>query len=366
VWTGHGDEAFDGVVVVGADGLVAAVHPAGGFAVPDAMRVVDCAWVGPGVTDAHVQFADVDPGRGRHSGGLVAARDFGSPSGRIAAWRSSTPIVIVSSGPMLVGVTSQSEPGTVAVVDNPASARRIVARLVSEDVDLLEVYVGSRVSGEPAPRARRAAGGGTAWAAWAWAAGGAEPLGLRAEGLAAVVDAAHAAGLPVVAYALSADAVRTALAAGVDELANVPVEQLPPPLVELVADAGVPVVSTLQRHAAAGPGAARNAVELHRAGVRLVYGTASPQGAADGTSTGVAGVDPRELDRLAFAGLGRLGALRAATSGAAKTAGLAGRAPPGHIEVGQRAALVGLCADPLIEPVAWRCPAVVVRGTAIC
>jgi imidazolonepropionase-like amidohydrolase len=115
-------------------------------------------------------------------------------------------------------------------------------------------------------------------------------------------------------------------------------------------------VSTLQRRAAAGAGPARNAAALHRAGVRMIYGTDGGSGA---------GVDPRELDRLAYAGLGRLGALRAATSGAGLAVGLAGRAPSGRIEVGARAALVGLYADPLVEPAAWRAPAVVVRGPVV-
>jgi hypothetical protein len=69
------------------------------------------------------------------------------------------------------------------------------------------------------------------------------------------------------------------------------------------------------------------------------------------------GVDPRELDRLAAAGLGRLGALRAATEGAARLLGL-----PGRLEVGEPAALVLLPADPLVQPEAWRAPTAVLAG----
>ncbi len=148
-----------------------------------------------------------------------------------------------------------------------------------------------------------------------------------------------------------------ALRAGVDELAHVPLEPLPPETVDRIAAAGVPVVSTLQCHSGAGPAPGRNAALLHRAGVSLIYGTD-----AGGAGNRPPGVDPRELDRLAYAGLGRLGALRAATSGAARAAGLDGQRPSGRIEVGAYAAVVGLPADPLVEPAAWRHPTVVVNG----
>ncbi len=175
-----------------------------------------------------------------------------------------------------------------------------------------------------------------------------------------MVEAAHAAGLPVTAHALSVDAVEMALRAGVDELAHVPVEPLPPRTIERIAAAGVPVVSTLQCHAGFGPAPGRNAALLHRAGVTLVYGTD-----AGGTGSRPPGVDPRELDRLAYAGLGRLGALRAATSVAARAAGLDGRRPSGRVEVGGHAAVVGLPMDPLVEPAAWRHPTVVVNGQRV-
>ena len=148
----------------------------------------------------------------------------------------------------------------------------------------------------------------------------------------AVVEAAHATGLSVVAHALRVDMVRRAIDGGVDELAHTPTERLPDDLVEQIAEARVAVVSTLQTFFSAGSGraAAANAAALHRAGVVLRYGTDLGN---DGT---VMGVDPRELDRLADAGLGRLGALRAATelglraracAGAAGTCELASRLP---------------------------------------
>jgi imidazolonepropionase-like amidohydrolase len=156
-----------------------------------------------------------------------------------------------------------------------------------------------------------------------------------------------------VAHALSVDMVRRAVDGGVDELAHTPTERLPDELVARIADARIAVVSTLQTFFSAGSGraAAANAAALYRAGVVLRYGTDL------GNSGTRVGVDPRELDRLADAGLGRLGALRAATEFAAQTPGMRGRT--GRLQVGAPAALVVLRGDPIAEPGFWRAPAAV-------
>jgi imidazolonepropionase-like amidohydrolase len=86
--------------------------------------------------------------------------------------------------------------------------------------------------------------------------------------------------------------------------------------------------------------------------VPLLYGTDL------GNAGTLPGVDPRELDRLGCAGLGRLGALRAATEGSARAVGVRGRT--GRIVTGEAAALVLLAADPLVEPGAWRAPCLVI------
>jgi imidazolonepropionase-like amidohydrolase len=165
-----------------------------------------------------------------------------------------------------------------------------------------------------------------------------------------VVETAHDAGLRVTAHALTAEMVSRAVDAGVDELAHTPLQRLPEPLVDRVAAAGIWVVSTLQTFFTGGEGrvAAANAAALHRAGVPLVYGTDL------GNAGTRPGVDPRELDRLADAGLGRLGALRAATERSARVVGV--RARTGTLTRGQDAALVLLCGDPLVEPGVWRAP----------
>ena len=177
---------------------------------------------------------------------------------------------------------------------------------------------------------------------------------LDPETVRAAVDTAHAAGLGVVAHALSAEMVLRAVSAGVDELAHMPTERLDGELIELLATRRIAVVSTLQTFFSEGAGraAGANAADLVAAGVVLRYGTDL------GNAGTRPGVDPRELDRLADAGLGRLGALRAATRDSAQAPGM--RRRTGLLRVGEPAALVLLPADPLSEPGAWRAPSAVV------
>lgn len=332
VWPGGAAPTLDdAVVVVDARGDVAAVGPASSVPLPEGLRVMSGAWAGPGVTDAHVHLAFGDPAD-LLAGGVVAARDLGAPPELVERLRARAgPPVLRWAGPVLTapgGYPSRSwgAAGFSAAPDGPAEAAALVRRLAAEGVDVVKVAV-EPAGGLPVP--------------------GPAVLG-------AVVAAAHEAGLRVTAHALTAHAVERVLDAGVDELAHTPVERLPEPLVARLAEAGLPVVSTLQtlvEQQSDDDAPAANARALVAAGVPLVYGTDL------GNAGTRPGVDPRELDRLARAGLGRAGALRAATEASAALLGLAGR-----VEVGRPAAVVLLPADPLEEPEAWRAPVAVVAG----
>ena len=340
VWPGGDEDPYDGVVLVGADGRIARIGPTWAVPIPVGVRVIGAAhtWVGPGLIDAHVHLA-FGAASEALAGGVVGVRDLGAP--RVDALRQRTghrrpppgsPYVGVA-GPILTaagGYPSRSwgKAGFAGFLASPAQARIVVRGLAGDGVDVVKVAVERGPDG-------------------AW------PVPSTAV-LRAVVDAAHGAGLKVVAHALTAEAVGRVLDAEVDELAHTPAERLPEALVDRVAAAGVPVVSTLQTFFSGGGGraAAANAAALHRAGVRLVYGTDLGN---SGTRTGV---DPRELDRLADAGLGRLGALRAATVGSAGVAGV--RLRTGLLRLGEPADAVLLAGDPLVEPGVWRRPRAVV------
>ena len=337
VWTGGAAQPFPGVIVVDGSGRVVRCGPADAIAVPPDLPAFggDGHWIGPGVIDAHVHlaFGGLEDSL---AAGVVGVRDLGAPAGSAHTWRTGhrrpapgRPF-IATSGPVLTapqGYPSASwgSAGFARFVSSPADARIAVQNLAADGADLIKLALEPRHG---------------------WTVPG--PAVVRA-----VVDAAHASGLAVVAHALTAAMVARAVDAGVDELAHTPTERLDDELVARLAAAGMSVTSTLQTFFAEGVGrdAAANATALVQAGVPLRYGT-------DLGNTGTrAGVDPRELDRLADAGLGRLGALRAATTGSAQAAGM--RRRTGLIRVGEWAALVVLPGDPLSEPGAWRTPVVV-------
>ena len=340
VWAGGGTEPYDGVVLIAPDGTIDRIGPPGWIPIPVGVRVIGAGhnWVGPGIIDAHVHLA-FGSAEEALSGGVVGVRDLGSPRRDALRLRTGhrrpparTPYIGVA-GPMLTatnGYPSRSwgANGFASFLATPAQARLAVRGLAGDGVDVVKVAV-ERGPDDALPVPSTAV-------------------------LRAVVEAAHGAGLNVVAHALTVEAVGRVIDAGVDELAHTPVEPLPEALVDRIAAAGVTVISTLQTFFSTGSGrsAAANAAALHRAGVPLVYGT--DLGNA-GTRTGV---DPRELDRLADAGLGRFGALRAATDGAAAVAGM--RLRTGRLEQGRPAAAVLLNGDPLVEPGVWRVPRAVV------
>jgi len=342
VWPGGGAPAFpDGVVLVDGRGAIAALGPGGDLPLPADLPAIGGAgaWVGPGLLDAHVHLAFGAPEEAL-AGGVVGVRDLGAPLDRALRWRTpgepapGWPVVAVA-GPLLTapaGYPSRGwgADGFAAFVGDPPAARAAVAELADRGVDLIKLAL-EPAGGQPVPDAATAR---------------------------AVVETAHGRGLTVCAHSLTVAMVERALDAGVDELCHTPVEPLPDPLAERIAGAGVPVVSTLQTFVDGGhgPTALANARALVAAGARLRYGT--DLGNA-GTRTGA---EPRELRRLAEAGLGPEGALRAATDLAAALPGMRGRRT-GRLVAGESAAAVVLPDDPLRQPEAWRAPiAVVVDG----
>jgi imidazolonepropionase-like amidohydrolase len=308
VWTGGSDPPFaGGVVVVASTGEVLAVGPAADVAVPEGFAAVRGGWVGPALYDAHVHlaFGSYDAMR---AGGVVAVRDLGAPPALAASWRDPGRVAV--AGPLLTapgGYPSRSwgAAGFARFVASVEDARVAVAELDTAGVDVVKVAL------EPA---------------------GGAPVPDTDVGFA-IVRAAHERGLAVTAHALSEPMVLRALDMGVDELCHTPSGPLSPATVERIADADVGVVSTIETLGGAAPATAR---ALVAAGVRLRYGTDL------GNAGTVPGADPRELRRLADAGLGMLGALRAAAVG--------------PVEVGRTARVVVLAADPRTDPETWRAP----------
>jgi len=346
VWAGGDTEPRFGLVVVDGAGRIADIR-AERSGLPSDLLVLGGVnhWVVPGVVDTHLhlsqpaatqQQAGTPLATGLETG-LVGIRDLASPLNLALRWRTGHqppppgwPVVAVG-GPVLLAPGGHQAgcwqaPEAAEYLNSPAQARWVVQRLAADGADLIMLGLDAGPAAGPVL----------------------PPAVVRA-----VVAAAHDTGLPTVAHALTVELVGRALDAGVDELSHVPTERLPAPLVERIAASGMKVTSTLQAFFSQGFGrdAAANAADLVAAGVPLLYGTCS------GRSATAPAVDPRELDRLANTGLGRLGALRAATESSAGAAGM--RRRTGRLTVGEPAALVLLPASPLVEPGVWRTPGAV-------
>lgn len=339
VWTGGDAAPFDGFVLIDCTGRVEKIAPAT-EALPRAVPVMGQAgsWIGPGIVDSHVHLSFSHPSE-QLAAGVIGVRDLGAPPGSSKKWRTFArrsgmalgvcgPILTVAGG---YPTRSWGADGYGQPIFDLAHAAAVVNDLVADGADVIKIALET----------------GPGWPTLA-------PPMARA-----IVRAAHERGVAVVAHALTSQMVDRALRCGVDELAHVPTEALSAAQIEAIAEAGIRVSSTLQTFFSGGIGrpALQNATAMVEAGVPLMYGT-------DIGNVGTKpGVDPRELDRLAQAGLGRWGALRAATEGAAAAAGM--RGVNGRIVVGEPAACVLLPVDPIAEPGSWRAIVAVVVGERI-
>lgn len=293
----------------------------------------------PGLVDAHVHLRGLDDLRTLAAYGVTTALDMGTwPPSLVADLRRAEGVTdIRSSGAGAVGPGSLTAklPGRPAdsIVSDPDAGRRFVAVRAAEDVDYLKVIV------EPLERG-----------------------GFDQETLKAMVEAAHAAGLMVIAHTPDVGGVTRAQAAGVDVLTHAPIDGvLDDAAVADALQSGRTVVPTLTMmegvvRTVARPGAsyahARGCVTgWYRAGVPIVLGTDANQ--APGVPANVPHGESahHELALLVDAGLTPVEALRSATSVAAARFGLPDR---GRIEVGKRADLLLVDGDPTSDVSATR------------
>ena len=317
LWTGDGREFDHGRVVVDDQGMAVAVGAADDVEAPFGALEIESPWIGPGLVDAHVHLAFGRP-EDILRRGVVAVRDLGAPPRDAMRWRELVAPRVQVAGPLLTspgGYPSRSwgSDGFAAFVDDVEQAAPLVQGLATQ-VDVIKLAL--EPHGGPVPSAAICA---------------------------AIVEAAHAAGLEVTCHALTVAMVEQALDAGVDELAHTPLERLPGSLLDRIVAQGVRVLSTLHTHHRAGD-VTDNAAALVAAGATVRYGT-------DLGNAGIKpGADPRELDLLARAGLGPEGALRAATE---------------PIQPGSPAGLVALYDDPREDARAWSQPHAVMVGTTL-
>jgi imidazolonepropionase-like amidohydrolase len=334
------DPMHDQTLIV-RDGIVEAVGSRDGTLVPPDAEVIDGTglWVIPGLMDMHVHLRRADLDAYRRAGITTVRHMWGTPGGatlQAEAAQGADHPTIASASPGLDG-PSPVWPGTIVVTD-AEQARAQVRRLADEGWQFLKVY-----------------------------------NSLRPGVYGAVLDEARELGLRVVGHVPFAVDLEQALTSGqatiehltgiAEEVAGhrgpagwltlrasrvVPVAQrvgrsntwVCPTLVVLrqIARNVLPAAeaTTVQQH--------QRAVirELHRAGAPLLAGT---DAGIDIVPAGASLVE--ELELFVAAGLSPYEALRTATADAARFLGLDGQL--GTIEVGKRADLVLLSADPLAD-----------------
>lgn len=302
-----------------ADGKVAEV----GAAVSTAgATVVDVRgrWLVPAFVDSHVHLAYLPAAATLADGGIGAAVDLAAPE----AWMATRPSVprLLVSGPMITGVRGYPTQGWGydgygRECADAEAARAAVAALLAQGAGVI------KVAAEDLDDAQ----------------------------LAAVVAAAHTAGIKVATHALDDQTAQRAGLAGVDVLAHVPVERLGADTVAAWADRAV--VPTLAAFGA-GSTAVDNVRSLRAAGTTVLYGT-------DFGNSREPGISGPELVALQAAGLDGAAILAAGTSAPAKFWGWPERA---QLAPGAPGDVLVLAADPTLDPLTLAAPAQVWIGGA--
>ena len=175
--------------------------------------------------------------------------------------------------------------------------------------------------------------------------------------LRALVREAHAKNLRVTVHVEDgAIPVKRALAVGIDEFAHMPCRGQSPALIREIAEAGVPVVGTLDVQRDWYEDNMRNARIFVAAGGKLLYGT-------DMGNPGIpAGIDVEELELMRETGLSIEAMLSAATADAGEALGLA---PLGVIAPGAPADLIAVNGDVREDLHTLQRPVLVISGGVV-
>lgn len=381
-----GERYSGGGVVVVVDGpRIVSVGPAGTTPAGCELIRFDGCTVLPGLIDAHVHLCcDSGPGaldripsftaaeldavienslRMQLASGVTTVRDLGDRDWAVVDWRArhadaaqpATQVLptIVASGPPITIPDGHCWNMGGAVVGADA-LREAVAERATRGADVVKIMASGGVNTP-----------------------GTDPAAAQftAEELLVVVAESHARGLPVTAHAHSLDAIRFALAAGVDGIehcsfitaSGLGVDEA---VVRDLAVAGTAVCPTLGVVPGASPPPAvlemmrktgtdieaRNRLfaRLHEAGVRIVSG--SDAGIGPGKAHGVL---PEALIGLVSGGVSPTAALTSATLHAATALGLPAK---GHLSPGSDADLLVVSGNPTTDITALRSPQAVFVG----
>lgn len=325
------------------DGLIVGVAAGAGS---DEVIDADGGALLPGLIDSHVHIDDLDQAATLAWWGVTTALDMGARHpGLITAHRDAAGAASLRTA----GYPAGPPHGThIARLGYPASigisraedAPSWVAQRVAEGSDYIKVLLEPSTPMQPDP--------------------------LDFDTLAALVQAAHAAGRLVIAHTTTPETVQLAVRAGTDAVTHTPLAgEFDEPFTLQLVDAGtvaIPTLSMMQAIATHWPFPVRppgvdfeHAITSvgveHRAGVKIVAGTdanadpATPARVPHGESL------HGELELLVRAGLSPVEALGAATSAPAAFFALSDR---GAVRSGGRADLVWVEGDPTLDITATR------------
>jgi imidazolonepropionase-like amidohydrolase len=324
MWDGRAEARSGPVLVVVRGDSILSVEHGTNVTPPRGARVLDLgdATLLPGLIDAHVHLTLGSPdttARITLEAGFTTVQDLGSLGGaaidlreRIDAGKVVGPR-IVAAGPW-IGAAKGTCDWDGTGVTGPEAFRNRVRAAVQRGADVIKLCVSG------------------------WVAGGfrdSSSAEMTQEEVAAAVAEAHAAGRKVIAHAISAEAVRRSVSAGVDGIAHAAF--VDSATADRMKSRRIWMIPTLASFASQpqGPGMRLlfgRVTELLRGGMPVAFGT----------DAGVLphGQNAKEFAALVRAGMKPVDALRASTVNAAELLGLSGRL--GTIAPGKAADLLAV------------------------
>jgi len=353
--------------VVVDDGRIVSIEPGG--AAPAGARVIELGgrYLVPGLIDAHVHMASLDAARRALLSGVTTARSMGVSHFADVGLRELGRAGAIDGPEVLAaGYHVRPRPAEEIFFDAPelgdllgtdvrgeAALRRLVDVMLAHDVDFVKVNATER-AGLPDTDPRK-------------------PFFTESE-LAAIVDEAAAAGIPVAAHAHGAEGARAAVAAGVRSIEHgtylsettlrlmlergtylVPTIAVVTDLTQPGGDYDNPVLEVRGRHML--PRVREMAALAHRLGVPIVAATDTGYGPQSVLRLS------HEMIELVGVGLSEMEAIRAASTVAAELLGIADRT--GRVAPGFEADLLVLDRNPLEDIGAYQDPLLVMSDGRI-
>ena len=310
---------IDGALVV-RGGRIAAVGRRDQIDIPSGAQVVDVpgTTILPGLINAHVHNAYIGSNlKAWAMAGVTTVRDLGAPYGRNYLARrerlagdpqharlvAAGPLVTVPGGYPIAGNDFPS-----LTVTSAEDAREKISALIDDGADVIKITLTSGSAPSLSPKEA-----------------------------AAIVEAAHARGVPVSAHATTAKDLERALDAGVDDVAHIATDRVSDKLIRRMVAANTSWVPTLAVLEGRG---ASNLQRFLRAGGRVSLG--NDAGYLDAV---LVGLPANELAALEAAGMSRMEIIAAATRNAAAVCRLQDQL--GTLEAGKIADVLVVAGDPL-------------------